>query len=162
MGFMFSRQHAPRQRLSSSQKQRQIRASKLRARWRRRWQAARNGAGPVPSPPYTEFIEPPPPLSPSRGCVFGIDPANRDYTGVDLLMEPHFEKALPDDARTAHFKKPTSAATPSLPPHLAATRVTHLELTEARGCCARPRRGPRCALRPPRGCGRRGRRARTA
>ena len=70
------------------------------------------------SPLYTEFIEPPPPLSPSRGWAIGIDPANRDYTGagVDLLMEPHFEKAVPDDARTAHFKKPTSAATPSFFP----------------------------------------------
>lgn len=65
----------------------------------------------APLPPYTEFIEPPPPLSPSRGWVIGIDLADGDYTGTDLLMEPHFEKAVPDDARTAHFKKPTSAAT---------------------------------------------------
>ena len=42
-------------------------------------------------------------------CAIGIDPANRDYTGVDLLKEPHFEKAVPDDA-------PLTSRNPLLPP----------------------------------------------
>ena len=125
------------------------------ARW---WQAARNGAGPVPLFPTQSLLNLPPPSLPSR-LHSKPKPRLLDWNrhGESRLHKRRsnpLEKAVPDDAPpiTTHCPFQETRASP-LPDWRRPDPILNSPRLEVP---ARRRCGPRCALRPSRGCGRRG------